>query len=35
LDAVVVILYNNDGADPELGLADMMNPVLPVLRVAE
>ena len=35
LDAVVVILYNHDGADPEQSLVDMMNPVLPLLSVAE
>lgn len=34
-DTVVVMLYNNDGADPELNLADMMNPVLPLLPAAE
>ena len=35
LDTVVVMVYNHDGADPELGLADVMNPVLSVLRVEE
>ena len=34
LDAVVVMLYNNDGG-PELGLADVLNPVLPLLRVED
>ena len=34
-DTVVVMLYNHDGADPEQSQADMMNPVLPLLRVAE
>lgn len=31
-DTVVVMLYNNDAADPEVGLADALNPVLPLLR---
>lgn len=35
LDAVVVILYNHDGADPEQSLANVMNPVRPLLRVDE
>ncbi|MBK9295263.1 MAG: beta-lactamase family protein [Oligoflexia bacterium] len=35
LDTVVVMVYNHDGADPEQGLADMMNPVLPLLVAAE
>jgi D-alanyl-D-alanine carboxypeptidase len=35
LDTVVVMLYNHDAADPEQSLADMMNPVLPLLRMAE
>lgn len=35
LDAVIVMLYNHDGADPEQSLADVMNPVLPLLRVEE
>ena len=35
LDAVVVMLYNHDGADPEQSLADVMNPVLPLLSAAE
>ena len=34
-DTVVVMLYNNDGADPELNLADVMEPALPMLDVAE
>ena len=35
LDTVVVMLYNNDGADPEQSLADVLNPVLPLLRVED
>ncbi|MCA9959008.1 MAG: serine hydrolase, partial [Anaerolineales bacterium] len=35
LDTVIVMLYNTDGADPELGLADVVNPVRPLLSVAE
>ena len=35
LDTVVVMLYNHDTADPEQSLADMLNPVLPLLRVEE
>ena len=35
LDTVVVMLYNHDGADPELGMADVLNPALPLLQVAE
>lgn len=31
-DTVVVMLYNNDVADPEQGLADVLNPALPLLR---
>lgn len=31
-DTVVVMLYNNDAADPELSLADMVNPVFSLLR---
>lgn len=34
-DTVVVMLYNNDGADPEPDLADVLNPARPSLRVAE
>jgi D-alanyl-D-alanine carboxypeptidase len=34
-DAVVVMLYNHDGADPEQSLADVLNPVLRLLRVEE
>lgn len=30
-DTVVVMLYNNDAADPEQSLADVMNPALPLL----
>lgn len=33
-DTVVVMLYNNDAADPELDLGDVVNPILPLL-VAE
>ncbi len=32
LDAVVVRLYNNDGGGPELDLADVLSPVLPLLQ---
>jgi D-alanyl-D-alanine carboxypeptidase len=35
LDVVVVIVYNHDAADPEQSLADMMNPVFPLVRAAE
>ena len=34
-DTVVVMLYNHDGADPEQSQADVLNPVLPLLQVAE
>ncbi len=34
-DTVVVMLYNNDGADPEQGQADILNPALPLLRTEE
>ncbi len=34
-DTIVVMLYNNDGADPELNLADVMEPALPMLDEAE
>ena len=34
-DTVVVMLYNHDAADPEQSQADVMKPVLPLLRVAE
>jgi D-alanyl-D-alanine carboxypeptidase len=34
-DAVVVMLYNHDGADPEQSLADVLQPTLPLLRVEE
>nr|MDJ0496367.1 serine hydrolase domain-containing protein [Acidimicrobiia bacterium] len=33
LDAVVVRLYNNDEGGAELGLTDVLDPVLPLLRV--
>lgn len=35
LDAIVVILYNHDGADPEQSLTDVMNPARPLLQVEE
>ena len=35
LDTVVVILYNIDGADPEQGLADMLNPARPLLNAED
>jgi hypothetical protein len=34
-DAVVVVLYNHDAADPEQSVADVVDPVLPLLRVVE
>jgi D-alanyl-D-alanine carboxypeptidase len=34
-DTVVVILYNNDAADPEQGQADVLNPALPLLRAED
>lgn len=34
-DTVGVMLYNHDGADPEAGLVDVMNSVLPLLSEAE
>jgi D-alanyl-D-alanine carboxypeptidase len=34
-DTVVVMLYNHDAADPEQSQADVLNPVLPLLRVEE
>jgi D-alanyl-D-alanine carboxypeptidase len=34
-DAVMVMLYNHDAAGPEESQADMLNPVLPLLRVEE
>ncbi len=34
-DTVVVILYNNDVADPELSIANVLNPVLPLLGEEE
>jgi len=34
-DTVVVMLYNNDGADPEQSLADILSPVLPLLSVED
>jgi D-alanyl-D-alanine carboxypeptidase len=33
LDSVVVMLYNTDAADPEQGLSDVLNPVIPLLDV--
>ena len=35
LDTVVVMLYNHDAADPEMDLAGVMNPVLPLLRAED
>ncbi len=35
IDTVVVMVYNHDGADPESDMADLLEPVLPVLWVAE
>ncbi|MBP6470705.1 MAG: beta-lactamase family protein [Chloroflexi bacterium] len=35
LDTVVVMVYNHDSADPEQSLADVLNPVLPLLRVED
>lgn len=32
IDTVVVVLYNNDGADPEASLADVLNPTRTFLR---
>ncbi|MBN2306124.1 MAG: beta-lactamase family protein [Anaerolineae bacterium] len=34
-DTVVVMLYNNDAADPEQGQADVLNPTLPLLRAED
>ena len=34
-DTVVVMLYNNDAADPEQGQADVLNPALPLLRAED
>ena len=34
-DTVVVMVYNHDSADPESDLADMLNPVRPLLRVED
>ncbi len=34
-DTVVVMVYNHDSADPEQDLADMLNPLLPLLRVED
>ena len=33
--AKVVLLYNHDAADPEKSLADVLNPVFPLLGAAE
>ncbi len=35
LDTVVVLLYNNDSADPEQLQADVLNPALPLLRAED
>ncbi len=34
-DTVVVLLYNNDAADPEQGQADVLNPALPLLQAED
>ena len=34
-DTVVVMLYNNDSADPEQNRADVLNPALPLLRAED
>ncbi len=34
-DTVVVMLYNSDAADPEQGMADVLNPALPLLRAED
>ena len=34
-DTVVVMLYNNDIADPEQSLTDVLNPALPLLRAED
>jgi D-alanyl-D-alanine carboxypeptidase len=34
-DTVVLMVYNHDSADPELDLASVMNPVLPLLRAED
>ena len=34
-NTVVVILFNNDVADPEQSLTDVLNPALPSLRVQD
>ncbi len=34
-DTVVVVLYNNDAADPEQNLADVLSPALPLLSAEE
>ena len=34
-DTVVVMLYNNDTADPEQSQADVLNPALPLLRAED
>ena len=34
-DAVVVMFYNHDGADPNQSLADMLKPALPLVGAAE
>lgn len=35
IDTVVVMVYNNDVADPEQSLADVLNPALPLLRAED
>jgi D-alanyl-D-alanine carboxypeptidase len=34
-DTVVVMFYNNDAADPESDLADVLNPILPLLNAED
>ena len=34
-DTVVVVLYNNDAADPEQGQADVLSPALPLLHTED
>jgi D-alanyl-D-alanine carboxypeptidase len=35
VDTVFVMLYNNDAADPELDLANVLNPILPLLNAED
>ncbi len=34
-DTAAVMLYNNDIADPEQSLVNLLNPALPLLRVQD